>query len=67
MASRMEVRFINESDFLSGSCAESLNFLLIKLVKAQSLILRSNLLRQLFLKNIKYSPTICCVSYCADN
>ena len=52
MASRMEMRFINESDFLSGSCAESLNFWLIKLVKAQRLILCSNLLRLLCLKNI---------------
>ena len=26
-----------------------------------------NLLRVLFWKNIKYSPTICCISCCADN
>ena len=48
MASREEVRFIDESDFLSGSCAESLNFWLIKLVKEQRLTLCSDLLRLLF-------------------
>ena len=49
--------------------AVSLNFWLIKLVKEQSLIFFAivNLLRVLFWKNIKYSPTICCVSCCTDN
>ena len=46
MASRVEVRFINGSDFLSGSCAETLNVWLIKLVKAQSLITASVIFKE---------------------
>ena len=53
---------------IANITAVSLNFWLIKLVKEKSLIFcNSKFSGCVILKNIKYSSTICCDSYCADN